>query len=975
MKYLSLVFLFLFSQVNAQDYRWTSDQSGPYTYKTIIGDPTEAKFYTLDNGLTVILSENKDKPRIQTIISTKAGSKTDPSSHTGLAHYLEHMLFKGTDKYGTLNWEKEKVLLDQIDELYEKYNSSKDEAQRKIIYKAIDSVSGLASKQAIANEYDKLMAMIGAKGTNAFTSFEETAYINDIPANQIDNWLKVEAERFRNPILRIFHTELEAVYEEKNRSLDDDGSKVFEALFANLFKNHNYGKQTTIGTIEHLRNPSLKEIRKYFYKNYVPNNMCLIMVGDFEAETLIEKIDRSFSYMKPKNVNPYTFKAEEPITSPIEKEILGPDAEYLMMAYRFPGAGSKEALMLDLMSSILSNGSAGLLDLNLVKQQKVRGAGGGAYVLKDYSILYLQANAKEGQKLEEVKELILNEIEKIKKGEFDEKLIQAIVNNVNKAEIQSNESNSGRAYTLLDAFIQEQDWMQNVRYAEELSALSKKDIQDFTSKWLGNNYVCIYKRSGKDPNALKVDKPQITPISVNRDAQSPFVQDVANSTVEEIEPVFFELENDIVQSVVKTPNAEIPLLYVQNEKNDLFTQYYYIEMGSHHMRLLPYAMNYLEYLGSSTKSAETISKLFYTLACDFGVSSNARESYVYLSGLQKNYTEALQLFEELLSDCIMDERALKEMIADEKKNRLDSKKNKGAIRSGLINWARYGADNPFNYELSNEELDAIRPEQLVEIIRSILNYKHEVLYYGPAELPELQSQLAKHHKVAKEFIPIPERKKFSYQKQDSKSVLLADYDMVQSEISWIRNNETYDTKLEPTVRMFNEYFGGNMSGIVFQDIRESKALAYSSYGSFRTPSRANEPMQMIAYIGCQSDKMKESITAMNALLNELPTSEKLFTNSQKSLLTNARTSRINKTSLLFKALSMRKLGLDYDMRSRILSEGSKMKFTDIKKFHENYIANKAYTLAVLGSKDKLDLSALKAYGPLQEISLEKLFGY
>jgi predicted Zn-dependent peptidase len=302
-------------------FAWKQASSNGYTYKFVSNDPMNIRYYTLANGLTVILSANKEKPRLQTLIATKAGSKSDPSDHTGLAHYLEHMLFKGTDKYGSNDWANESKYLDMIDNLYEQYNSTKDEAQRKSIYHNIDSVSGIAAKYAIANEYDKMMTSIGAQGTNAFTSFEQTVYVNDIPSNSIDKWLAIEAERFRKPVFRIFHTELEAVYEEKNRGLDNDGDKVFETLFASLFKKHNYGIQTTIGTIEHLKNPSLKAIREYFYNNYVPNNMAVIMVGDINPDEIIAKIDKSFGYMKPKPVAEYKFLPEEEIKSPIFKEV------------------------------------------------------------------------------------------------------------------------------------------------------------------------------------------------------------------------------------------------------------------------------------------------------------------------------------------------------------------------------------------------------------------------------------------------------------------------------------------------------------------------------------------------------------------------------------------------------------------------------------------------------------------------------
>lgn len=360
---------------NAQDYQWKEAQSGGYNYKYVTNDPTQARFYTLKNGLTVILSPTKKDPRIQAYVAIKAGSKTDPATNTGLAHYLEHMLFKGTDKYGSLDWSKEKPELDKIDALYEQYNQTKDEAQRKALYKKIDSVSGVAAKYAIANEYDKMMTAMGAQGTNAWTSFEETVYTDDVPSSAIDKYLTVQAERFRNPILRIFHTELEAVYEEKNRSLDSDGSKVFETLFSELFKNHNYGQQTTIGTIEHLKNPSLVEIRKYFNTYYVPNNMGIVLSGDFNPDEVIAKIDKAFAYMQSKPVAKYTYKPETPLQAPIIKEITGPDAESLTIGFRLPGNKDKDALMADLIGSILTNGKAGLLDLNLVKKQKLLRAG------------------------------------------------------------------------------------------------------------------------------------------------------------------------------------------------------------------------------------------------------------------------------------------------------------------------------------------------------------------------------------------------------------------------------------------------------------------------------------------------------------------------------------------------------------------------------------------------------------------------
>ena len=156
--FFSFVFVVIalsFQGTQAQDkYVWKQATSGGYTYKYVSNDPMQARFYTLANGLTVILSPNHKEPRVSVRIAVRAGSNTDPRNHTGLAHYLEHLLFKGTEQYGSLDWAKEKPYLDQIDALYEEYNSTRDTVRRKVIYHRIDSVSGLASKYAIANEYE-----------------------------------------------------------------------------------------------------------------------------------------------------------------------------------------------------------------------------------------------------------------------------------------------------------------------------------------------------------------------------------------------------------------------------------------------------------------------------------------------------------------------------------------------------------------------------------------------------------------------------------------------------------------------------------------------------------------------------------------------------------------------------------------------------------------------------------------------------
>lgn len=955
----------------AQSNEWKEAKSGGYTYKFVTNDPTNSRFYTLKNGLTVILSPTPKDPRIQAYVAVKAGSKTDPSTNTGLAHYLEHMLFKGTDKYGSLDWSKEKPELDKIDALYEQYNKSKDEAQRKVIYKKIDSISGVASKYAIANEYDKMMSGMGAQGTNAWTNFEETVYTDDVPSSSIDKYLAVQAERFRNPILRIFHTELEAVYEEKNRTLDNDGNQVFETLFSSLFKNHNYGLQTTIGTVEHLKNPSLVEIRNYFNKYYVPNNMGIVMSGDFNPDEIIAKIDKDFSYMKSKTIPKYTFKPETSIAQPIVKEIVGPDAESVTLGYRLPGNKDKDVLLADLVGSILTNGKAGLLDLNLVKKQKLLRASAFTYTLIDHGILYLSASPTQGQSLDEVKGLVLSEIENLKKGNFDDDLIPSIVNNIKKDKIEETEGYNSRANVLVSAFTAELDWKTQVAYVNDLSKITKADVVAFANKYFGNNYVAILKRKGERKDLQKIEKPTITPVETNPDKQSAFVKMVDDMPSTPSQPVFLDFNKDIQKS--KVGNAEV--LYVQNKDNAIYRLRYRYKIGSLNDMKMPIAAQYLQFLGTDKKSAEQISKDFYKIASNFSVSTGEEYTTVTLSGLQENFDKAVQLYENLILNVKADDAALTALKARIAKSRSDSKLNKGAILQGLTNYALYGPKNKFNNTFSNAELHSISSTELVNKLKELNQYEQTVIYYGPATLNEVTDKLKSAHKIPSSFAKPQAAKEFKQVPMTKNQVLFTDYEMVQAETRWIRNTNRYDPKQTTINTVFNNYFGGGMGSIVFQTIRESKALAYSTYGYYVAPSKKTDDYYMMSYVGSQADKFKDATGAMNELLTkmpELPANLELAKNGVKK---DIQTERITQDGIIYTYLAAKELGLDEDYRKQVYTSVDGITMNDVKKFHTTNISGKPYTYAIVASEKKVPMEELKKLGEVKKITLEELFGY
>lgn len=969
-----VVVTFVSLTATAQDkYVWKQATSAGYTYKYVTGDPMQARFYTLSNGLTVILSSNHKEPRVSVRIAVRAGSNTDPRDHTGLAHYLEHLLFKGTEKYGSLDWAKEKPFLDEIDGLYEQYNSTKDTAKRRMIYHRIDSVSGLASQYAIANEYDKMMTNIGSQGTNAHTWVEETVYEEDVPSNAMDKFLMVQGERFRDPIFRLFHTELEAVYEEKNRTLDNDGNKMQEAMMKYIFPTHNYGQQTTIGTIEHLKNPSLKAIRDYYHKYYVPNNMAVIMAGDIDPDQLIKKIDKAFAYMQRKPVTLYNPAPEKPLTAPIVKDIFGPSAENMRICYRTPAANTHDAMVLDLISSILNNGKAGLLDLNLNKQQKVQASFAGEQQYKDYGILIIGGTPKQGQTLEDVKDLLIQQIDLVKKGSFDVSLVKAIVANAKLSLLEELEKNATRSTALMQGFIKHrgEKWDDDVADLDEQAKVSKDEIVRVANKYIGNNYVLLYKRKGEDKNIVKVDKPPITPVQTNAGKQSPFVKKIEEMPVSEMSPQWLDFQNGIVRA--KAGIADV--LYVPNKENELFHLYYRLEMGSRNDKLLPLAAQYFQFLGTDKYTSEQVSKEFYNIACNFSINATADVTMISITGLQENFNKAVSLFEDILANCRPDTAALTALKGRILKARSNAKLNKQAILQGLIYYARYGAKNPYNDVLTTEELNDLKAEDLVNILHGLLNYKHSIIYYGKLPVESFTSTIGGLHKLPSEFKTAPARKEYPYLSQSANQVLFTNYDMVQAEIVWIRNAAPYDVNKETVVDVFDNYFGGGMGSIVFQTIRESKALAYATFATYATPARKEDPFYVLAYIGCQADKMGDALKGMNELLTDMPVSEKGLELAKVSLKKDIETERVTRDGIVFSYLAAKDKGIDYDQRKTEYEMVDKLTMDDVRKFHQDQLSGKSYTYCVVANDKKVNMDDLKKVGDVKVLSLEEVFGY
>ena len=949
-------------------------QAKDYQFKTVDGDLTKTRIYTLDNGLKVYLSVNKEKPRIQTYIAVRTGSKNDPAQTTGLAHYLEHLMFKGTKQFGTNNPTAEAPLLDEIEARYEAYRKLTDPAARRQAYHEIDSVSQLAAQYFIPNEYDKLMAAIGAQGTNAFTSNDMTCYTEDIPSNEIENWAKIQSDRFQNMVIRGFHTELEAVYEEYNLYLSDDGDKVWQAMGKKLTPTHPYGTQTTIGTQDHLKNPSITNIKNYFRKWYVPNNIAICMAGDFDPDETVQIIDRYFGQWKPAaDVSQPVFPVQRPLTAPTDTTVIGQQAEELYVGWLAKKASDLQCDTLEVICDILSNGHAGLFDLNLKQQMKVQAAMGYLMAQQDYSSFLLIGQPKPGQSLQELKDLLLAELDNLKQGRFSDDLLPSIVNNMKLSYQRALDNNVWRVRQQMNAFIRGKSWEQQTGQLDRISHMTKQQIVDFARRFFTDGYAVLYKKQGVDTLQKKIDKPAITPIPANRDQVSQFLTDIKNAKVEPIQPQFVDFKKDLTIGTVK---KGLPLLYKHNADNDLFTLVFRYDFGHEDDNRYDVACNYLDYVGTDRLTAAEIKQQFYQLACSYSIYPNADNLSITLTGLNENMVPALQLLENVLSHAKADKASYDQFVDMELKVRQERKLEQRDCFDYLYQYGVYGPHNQRRDDMTEQQLRQADPQQLLDLLKNLGTMQHTVLYYGPMSEKQLTTTVAKLHKTPKRLAAVPEGQPFTKQLTPQNEIWLAPFDAKNIYMRMYHNEgRDFNPDEAATIMLFNEYFGGGMNGIVFQEMREARGLAYNAYANYGRIAKKGEKESYFTHIITQNDKMMDCVRHFHTILDTLPQSEAAFQIAKEAVIKQLASQRTTKMSVLYNYLNMKRLGLDYDLNEKIYRDVQQLTLQDIVRFEQQQMVGKPYRYLILGDEKELDIPSLEKIAPIRRLTLEDIFGY
>src|SRR5581483_7670109 len=437
-------------------------------------------------------------------------------------------------------------------------------------------------------------------------------------------------------------------------------------------------------------------------------------------------------------------------------------------------------------------------------------------------------------------------------------------------------------------------------------------IVAFANRYYGNNYSVVYKRTGERRNVVKVVKPPITPVEVNRSAQSDFLKSVEAMPVPALQPEFLDYKTAIVHT--KLGNG-VPVEYLHNTENGRFTLSYVIELGNRNDKGLTYALDYIDFIGTDKLTPAQLKTKLFSLGAELSASSSDDEATVSMTGLDKNFEKSVALLEEVLAHPTSDTATLHEFIARTLKSREDTKKDRRAILfTALRDYAEYGNINPQTNDLSNAELERLKLSDLLGRISGITRYEHHILYYGPKTKQALTASLDKLHTVTGHR-PAPPPIAYVHQPTDRNKVYFVDYDMAQAEIIMLSKGlPSYDPKMAPILSLYNEYYGGSMASITFQTIRESKALAYAVYSRYAEGPKKEDPYYIFSYVGSQSDKMPESLASMFSILDTMPRADKLFDESKVSLEHTLASERTTREGILWSYEHAKKMGVDYDVR-------------------------------------------------------------
>ena len=939
--------------------------------------------YQLDNGLTVYMWEDHDQPDVQGWTVTRAGSIDEPANATGLAHYLEHMLFKGTDRIGALDWEKEKPLYEQIIALYDTLALTTDPKAREAVQLRINEISREAAQYAATDEFSNLIQGIGGEGLNAFTSYDVTCYMNSFPAYQMERWLTLYADRLTNPVFRSFQAELENVFEEYNMYLDDNSTHTRNFIFGKLYEGHAYARDI-IGYPEDLKNPKLRQLIDFYNTWYVPNNMALILVGDFDIETTKPLVEKTFGQLQAR---PLPERTQYPTTEFLQDERYTAKLGYmpeLYVAYNGVEVGNDDELTLEFVSNLLSNSmQIGLLD-QLTLDNKLMYAVAANDARRDQgrflviAVPYMDAQTQLYTSLKETEKLVMDEVQKLVDGNIDTELVEMVRQNFYQEFDRVMEYPEMKVSLLYNAFSYNQSIDEVLRQKERIAAITIDDIKRVAKQYLGAPKK-IFEIEEGTPKKDKLPKPKIKSLESPK-GESVYCHYFDSIPAGKLTPTFInysDIDQDLFYegvSVYCTPNT----------KNHIFSLRLKYGVGTYELPLLEYAAALMNMAGIKGAPGIKPAELRANLAklggkCTYSVSDGY--FYVDIEGNEDNLEKIIEMVNlhmmfpnfDLENDMLLNN--IKGQVYS---SRQVEQRNTDMVADAAFDFVRYGENSPYlKRPALMEEVLQMTPAQLEGVLHQVQNYELEIHYAGA--LPALDVKNILYNKlslnnnvrpsmspVERPLVPITEDKIY----------FLPDAEMQQAKVYFLIDGEPYAVKDAVNYMAFNEYFGGGFSGLVMNEIREKRSMAYSAYGHFSRPPKQGQMTKFVGYVGTQSDKVADAIDVYMSLLDSMPqypeTMENIRTVLRQSVLSNKPTFRNKSQRMTANML----LGYKVDPAMLQVRDIQRLSFENVVSFYEQRVKGKPIAIIVMGDPKLIDQKVLKAkYGKINKLSKSQLFSY
>lgn len=928
-------------------------------------DPMDVTIHRLGNGMTVYISPERQAPRFTAWIAVRAGSRHDPPNSTGLAHYLEHMLFKGSDELGTIDGEAEGVHVAKVRDLYVKLREAKDPAARKALFAEIDAQTQAMAKYAIPNEFDRVMALMGAEGVNAYTSNDETVYMGDVPANRLAAWAALEAEQFHDPVFRLFYPELEAVYEEKNLALDDPDDRVWETMARALMPKHPYGNQTTIGTVEHLKTPAYQDMVEFHARWYAPNNMAIVLSGDVDPATAIPVLEAAFGTAPPRPLTPPHPGEIVPLRGRTEHVVLAEGEEAVTIAWLTVPEAHADQAALAVMDRVLDDAKVGLINTELELTQKLLGAGSFAVPMREAGYVGMQGTAKDGQTPAEVEALLMGVVAKLRKGEFTDADVEAAKLHHAVERKLRLEFPVVRAAEMTSAFVGHRQWADVLAREQAFAAVTRADVIRVAERYLGEDRVVVIRRDGK-PEIPKIEKPEITPVPIDPGRSSAFARRIAEMPAAPLEPQWAVEGTHYVR-------RELPagdLLTASNTRNDLFSLTYRFERGFRKAPLLCYALDLLELSGAGALDVDAFQKQIYAKGASIETGCDAETTTVNVSGPDAQMEAVLALMDQWFASPRFEAQTLARLYDNTLSERSDGMQEDWRLVSALDGFAKYDRRSAWLQAPSNRALAKARRKGLRALVSELFGYEHRTLYYGPRTAEAVAPIVAR----GRDHRPTGDAQTRVWRKVAAPQIFFLHKDGAKATVRFVLPDGAAPRDDRPAAELYSEYLSGNMSALVFQEIRESRGLAYSASSYLDTGDRPRDAAGLLGFVSTQAEKLPVAIETFLSLLRGGDVQAARLEQSKAAVEQRYRANRIDPRAVSAWVVSWDDLGEASDPRSWQRERIAATTEADLEVLAKRFGALPVI-IAVVGDRTRIDFAALAKIAPVREVTAADLFSY